>query len=357
MTSRSSAWGDGTRSNVHESAEAIHESFRELVCQEHLYVSEDVTQGVDVDGLTVHADLLASIIKLDLLGGIVRQLDIEEAVQQLSEMPDVRAAFEAMAVAHRKQSKDLVVSLAFSLGVMLAHVRLKHSQFQRLKSCETVDRAWSHPEKLRALRALFDASWKPLSSPKTQPFLFFHDVSEEVCEDSDDFELLVPVTKVLTWSDDIVCGDHAHESRSRCHRQRVQQGSSFHQGNLSWRRDGGNVHSKPEGRFIFRPPSALPHKELAKQPEPKPKAQTKNKATPEVKAKLKAKPKGKAKQSLYRSRKDPRSWSLWNLPRRTSHLTWRWCVHFQKDLRSATWVLPNRSQKELLARRLPLEWS
>ena len=209
MTSRSSAWGDGTRSNVHESAEAIHESFRELVCQEHFYVSEDMTQGVDVDGLTVHADLLASIIKLDLLG--VRHLDIEEAVQQLSEMPDVRAAFEAMAVAHRKQSKDLVVSLAFSLGVMLAHVRLKHSQFQRLKSCETMDRAWSHPEKLRALRALFDASWKPLSSPKTQPFLFFHDVSEEACEDSDDFELLVLVTKVLTWGDDIVCGDHAYE--------------------------------------------------------------------------------------------------------------------------------------------------
>ena len=38
-----------------------------------------------------------------------------------------------------------------------------------------------------------------------------------------------------------------------------------------------NQYLEPEGRFIPRPPSALPHKELAKQPEPKPKAQTKNK--------------------------------------------------------------------------------
>ena len=31
----------------------------ELVCQQHFYVSEDMKQGIDVDGLTVHADLLA----------------------------------------------------------------------------------------------------------------------------------------------------------------------------------------------------------------------------------------------------------------------------------------------------------
>ena len=51
-----------------------------------------------------------------------------------------------------------------------------------------------------------------------------------------------------------------------------------------------NQYLEPEGRFILRPPSALPRKGLAKQPEPKPKAQTKNKATPDVKATLKAKP-------------------------------------------------------------------
>ena len=56
---------DGTRSNVHEHAEAIHENFRELVRQQHFYVSEDKKQGNDVDGLTVHADVLASITKLD----------------------------------------------------------------------------------------------------------------------------------------------------------------------------------------------------------------------------------------------------------------------------------------------------
>ena len=60
MTSRNSARGDGTRSNEQELAEAIHESFRELVCQQHLHVK----QGTEVDGLTVHADLLASIINL-----------------------------------------------------------------------------------------------------------------------------------------------------------------------------------------------------------------------------------------------------------------------------------------------------
>ena len=66
MTSRCSAWCDGTRSKAQALAEAIHESFRELVCQQQFYVSEDMKQGIDVDGLTVHADLLASIIKLDL---------------------------------------------------------------------------------------------------------------------------------------------------------------------------------------------------------------------------------------------------------------------------------------------------
>ena len=79
-----------------ELAEAIRESFGEFVCQQHFYVSEDMKQGIDVVGVTVHADLLAPIIKLDPRGGSVRHLDMVEAVQQLSEMPVVRAAFEAM---------------------------------------------------------------------------------------------------------------------------------------------------------------------------------------------------------------------------------------------------------------------
>ena len=67
---------------------------------------------------------------------------MKEAVQQLSEMPNVRAACEAMALAHRKPSKDLVVSLAFSIGVMLAQVRLKHSQFRALEKLRNFGSRW-----------------------------------------------------------------------------------------------------------------------------------------------------------------------------------------------------------------------
>ena len=145
---------------------------------------------------------------------------------------------------------------------MLAHVRLTHSQFQRLKSFETLDNAGNHPEKLRA------------------PCAVRCDL-EARCEDSDDFELLVPVTKVLTWSDDIVGGT------MRMSDGRVVIANGYNKGPVFFEATfpGGetlatctpNQYLEPEGRFIPRPPSALPHKGLAIQPEPKPKAQTKNK--------------------------------------------------------------------------------
>ena len=306
MTSRCSAWSDGTRSNAQALPEAIHESFRELVCQQQFYVSEGMKQGIDVDGLTVHADLLASIIKLDPRGGIVRQLDMKEAVQQLSEMPDVRAAFEAMALAHRKQPKDLVLAFAYSIRVMLAHVRLKHSQFQRLKGCETLDRARNHPEELREIYALFDVTWKQASPSKTQPFSFFQDAPEELFEDSEDFELFVPVTKVLTWGDNIVYGTMRMSDGRIVIANGYNEGPVFIEATFP----GGetldtcipNQYLEPEGRFILRPPSALPYKELVKQREPKPKAETKIKSTPGVKAKLKPKRAVKAKLALIEER-------------------------------------------------------
>ena len=169
-----------------------------------------------------------------------------------------------------------------------------------------MDRARNHTEELREIYALFDVTWKQASPSKTQPFSFFQDAPEELFEDSEDFELFVPVTKVLTWGDNIVYGTMRMSDGRIVIANGYNEGPVFIEATFP----GGetldtcipNQYLEPEGRFILRPPSALPHKGLVKQREPKPKAETKIKSTPGVKAKLKPKRAGKAKLALIEER-------------------------------------------------------
>ena len=104
------------------------------------------------------------------------------------------------------------------------------------------------------------------------------------------------VTKVLTWLDDIVNGTMRMSDGRVVIANGHNKGPAFIEATFP----GGETLATciPNQYWNQRVASSfalLPHKRLAKQPEPKPKAQTKNKATLEVKTKLKAIPKRESK--------------------------------------------------------------
>ena len=133
---------------------------------------------------------------------------------------------------------------------------------------------------------LFDVSWMQTSPSETKRcWFFFSSVSEEASEDSDDFELPVPFTKVLTRGDNVVHGTMRMSDGRVVIANGYNKGPVFTEATFP----GGETPAtcipnqclEAEGRFILRPSSALPHKGLTKQREPQPKARIQNKATRE----------------------------------------------------------------------------
>ena len=71
---------------------------------------------------------------------------MRDALQLISEKRDLKASFAEKAAAANRAINDFIVGMAYTLRVMLSHLRLKRSQFVRLKANSKTDAARNHPD-------------------------------------------------------------------------------------------------------------------------------------------------------------------------------------------------------------------
>ena len=132
---RQRGWKSEEKATDVHISEALEPAFRDIVFTQFLaYPSEDMNKGLHVELLAEYAKtLLGPLVALDPRGGLMNQADMQAAVKILAEKEEYKAAFEKVAQDKKANPEFLQMKLAYTIRVMLSHIRKKREQMEKLK--------------------------------------------------------------------------------------------------------------------------------------------------------------------------------------------------------------------------------
>lgn len=193
---------------------------------------------------------------------------MRDALQLISEKRDLKASFAEKAAAANRAINDFIVGMAYTLRVMLSHLRLKRSQFVRLKANSKTDAARNHPDELQAVYSVFDIGAKSQRSSGPNPFVAFaHEHLDCGDDDGDDCTLDDESPTVILKQ--LVFGEYMCHASARMSDGRVVVADSYTEGEAflvahfteleeTLETDIPNKYLEPDGKFILRPNVAKP---------------------------------------------------------------------------------------------------